>query len=66
MKRVITTPNPRYIEHLKKQKVMFSQNREYVRWSPAEYTPKTITIEKYPKRYRKFDSVIGVNEYYER
>jgi len=66
MKRVLITPNPKYIEHLRKQKVVFSKSRKYARWSPAEYTPETVTIEKYPKGYRKFDGVIGVNEYYEK
>lgn len=64
MKRIVLTPNPKYIKHLIEQKVMFSQSKESERWSSVEYTPKTITIEKYPKGYKKFDGVIGVNEFF--
>lgn len=43
---------------------MFSRSKEFERWSLTESTPKTITIEKYPEGYKKFDGVIGVNDFF--
>lgn len=66
MRRIVITSNPKYIKHLTEQKVLFSQSKEFERWNLAEYTPKTITVKKYPQGYKKFSSVIGLNEYYEK